>query len=354
MTFLTADETDIIQTAEKELSNFEKLLNGIWTGFYSKLPVIIAAIVVLIIGIFLSKLTVKLMSKAMDKSKLDLTINRFVRSAVKIVLYVLIITVVLTILGVPMTSIITVIGTAGVAIGLALQNSLSNLAGGFLILFSKPFRVGSYIQCSGVEGTVDSISILYTKLLTADNKAIFIPNGTAAGAVVTNYNEMPLRRVDLVFGISYDSDYDAAVRSIENALFPRIWLGFCRKYGCDIHFLLLFRCFFTKSRPAARCNCADLLLTKLHKYYNILVRCISKCLHGFYDRRHGEISPRTKEKCTRKGANKRKVRYEIFNEEIRRRSLRGGNGRFICRLLRKRKHKQRFRQFIIRFRLRCI
>lgn len=218
MTFLTADETDIIQTAEKELSNFEKLLNDIWTGFYSKLPVIIAAIVVLIIGIFLSKLTVKLMSKAMDKSKLDLTINRFVRSAVKIILYVLVITVVLTILGVPMTSIITVIGTAGVAIGLALQNSLSNLAGGFLILFSKPFRVGSYIQCSGVEGTVDSISILYTKLLTADNKAIFIPNGTAAGAVVTNYNEMPLRRVDLVFGISYDSDYDAAVRSIENAL----------------------------------------------------------------------------------------------------------------------------------------
>ena len=83
MTFLTADETDIIQTAEKELSKFEKLFNDIWTGFYSKLPVIIAAIVVLIIGIFLSKLTVKLMSKAMDKSKLDLTINRFVRSAVK-------------------------------------------------------------------------------------------------------------------------------------------------------------------------------------------------------------------------------------------------------------------------------
>lgn len=218
MTFLAADGTDIIQNAEKELSKFEKLLNDIWTGFYSKIPVIIAAIVVLAVGIFLSKLTVKLMSKAMDKSKLDLTINRFVRSAVKIVLYVLVITVVLTILGVPMTSIITVIGTAGVAIGLALQNSLSNLAGGFLILFSKPFRVGSYIRCGDAEGTVDSISILYTKLLTVDNKAVFIPNGTAAGAVVTNYNEMPLRRVDLVFGISYDSDYDAAVKAIENAL----------------------------------------------------------------------------------------------------------------------------------------
>lgn len=213
MTFMAA-ETDFVETAEKELGKFEELLDNIWSGFCGKLPVIIAAIVVLIIGIFLSRLTVRLMSKAMDKSRLDLTINRFVRSAVKIVLYVLVVTVVLTLLGVPMTSIITVIGTAGVAVGLALQDSLSNLAGGFLILFSKPFRVGNYIQCSGVEGTVESISILYTKLLTGDNKAVFIPNGTAAGAVVTNYNEMPERRVDLVFGISYEADYDEAKKAI--------------------------------------------------------------------------------------------------------------------------------------------
>lgn len=213
MTFAAA-ETDFVETAEKELGKFEELLDNIWSGFCGKLPVIIAAIVVLIIGIFLSRLTVRLMSKAMDKSRLDLTINRFVRSAVKIVLYVLVVTVVLTLLGVPMTSIITVIGTAGVAVGLALQDSLSNLAGGFLILFSKPFRVGNYIQCSGVEGTVESISILYTKLLTGDNKAVFIPNGTAAGAVVTNYNEMPERRVDLVFGISYEADYDEAKKAI--------------------------------------------------------------------------------------------------------------------------------------------
>lgn len=213
MTFAAA-ETDFVETAEKELGKFEELLDNIWSGFCGKLPVIIAAIVVLIIGVFLSRLTVRLMSKAMDKSRLDLTINRFVRSAVKIVLYVLVVTVVLTLLGVPMTSIITVIGTAGVAVGLALQDSLSNLAGGFLILFSKPFRVGNYIQCSGVEGTVESISILYTKLLTGDNKAVFIPNGTAAGAVVTNYNEMPERRVDLVFGISYEADFNEAKKAI--------------------------------------------------------------------------------------------------------------------------------------------
>lgn len=217
MTFAAA-ETDFVETAEKELGKFEELLDNIWSGFCGKLPVIIAAIIVLVVGVFISRLTVRLMSKAMDKSRLDLTINRFVHSAVKIVLYVLVITVVLTILGVPMTSIITVIGTAGVAVGLALQDSLSNLAGGFLILFSKPFRVGNYIQCSGVEGTVESISILYTKLLTGDNKAVFIPNGTAAGAVVTNYSEMPERRVDLVFGISYEADYDEAKRAIEETV----------------------------------------------------------------------------------------------------------------------------------------
>lgn len=199
-------------------NGLHKLLDDIWSGFIGKLPTIIFAIILLIIGILISKLVVKLMGKALDRSKLDLTINRFLRSVVKITLYVLLITVVLTLLGVPTTSIITVIGTAGVAIGLALQNSLSNLAGGFLILFSKPFKVGSYISVSGVEGTVSEINILYTKLMTYDNKAIYIPNGTAANAVLTNVNQADKRRVDNVFSVSYDADYSKAVEAIYTAL----------------------------------------------------------------------------------------------------------------------------------------
>lgn len=217
---LLAAETEVLPLSDpaESLSRFEQFLENIWSSFVSKVPTILVAVVILILGIVASRITVMLMGKAMDRSRLDLTVNRFVRSAVKIVLYVLVITVVLALLGVPTTSIITVIGTAGVAIGLALQSSLSNLAGGFLILFAKPFRVGNYIRCGADEGTVDSITILYTKLLTPDNKAIFIPNGTAANAVVLNYSALPTRRVDFEFGISYNEDHARAIRAIEAAI----------------------------------------------------------------------------------------------------------------------------------------
>ncbi len=202
----------------RETSALQKFFTEVWDGFVQKLPVIVVAIVILIVGILFSKLVVKLMGKALDRSKLDLTVNKFLRSVVKITLYVLLITIVLALLGVPMTSIITVIGTAGVAIGLALQNSLSNIAGGFLIMFSKPFKVGNYISVSGVEGFVNEINILYTKLRTYDNKAIYIPNGTAANAVLINVNQAEKRRVDNVFSISYDADYNKAVEAIYKAL----------------------------------------------------------------------------------------------------------------------------------------
>lgn len=212
---LLANEFDQVTESINGLNEF---IYDVWNGFLSKLPTIIFAIVLLIVGMLLSKLTVKLMSKALDKSRLDLTVNKFLKSIVKIALYVLLITVVLTVLGVPTTSIITVIGTAGVAIGLALQNSLSNLAGGFLILFSKPFVVGSYIKSNGEEGTVDSINILYTRLITVDNKVVYIPNGMAANAVCINYNELPLRRVDQLVSISYSEDYEKAISSVRTAL----------------------------------------------------------------------------------------------------------------------------------------
>jgi len=202
----------------ENISGLQKILNDLWQGFLDKLPVIIFALLIFIIGIIVSKITVKLMGKALDRSKLDLTVTKFLRSVVKIVLYTVLITVVLTILGVPTTSIIAVIGTAGVAVGLALQNSLSNLAGGFLILFSKPFKVGSYINVAGVEGFVSDINILYTKLTTYDNRAIYIPNGTAANSVLTNVTQADKRRVDNVFSISYDTDYKKAVTAINTAI----------------------------------------------------------------------------------------------------------------------------------------
>ena len=183
-----------------------------------KLPTIIIAIIILAIGMIVSKIILKIMGKAMDKSKLDVTISRFAQSAAKIIFNVFVIIIVLTFLGVPMDSIIAVVATAGVAVGLALQNSLSNLAGGFLILIEKPFKVGSYIKCSGEEGTVEAISILYTKLMTVDNKAIYIPNGVASSAVVVNCSDPETRRVDHLVSISYEEDLDKAIASINKAI----------------------------------------------------------------------------------------------------------------------------------------
>lgn len=207
-----------IETATESVDRVNVLITSFWGSFIGALPTIIIAIVVLIIGMIVSKITLSLMGKAMNKSKLDVTISKFAQSAVKIVLYVFVVIIALTILGVPMESIIAVVATAGVAVGLALQNSLSNLAGGFLILLEKPFKVGSYIKCGGEEGTVDAISILYTKLLTGDNKTVFIPNGTAANAVVVNFSAAETRRIDHVISISYTEDLDRAIASINKAI----------------------------------------------------------------------------------------------------------------------------------------
>ncbi len=207
-----------VEAAAESVNRIENMVSGVWNSFIGMLPTIIIAIVVLAVGMIISKVVLKLMGKAMDKSKLDLTISRFAQSAVKIVLYVLVVIIVLTILGVPMESIIAVVATAGVAVGLALQNSLSNLAGGFLILIEKPFKVGSYIKCGGEEGTVEAISILYTKIMTVDNKAVFIPNGTAANSVVLNFSDTGTRRVDHTIAISYSEDLDKAITSINKAI----------------------------------------------------------------------------------------------------------------------------------------
>lgn len=109
-----------------------------------------------------------------------------------------------------MDSIVAVIASAGVAVGLALKDSLSNLAGGFIILFSKPLKEGDTIEADGVTGKVEAITILYTRIVTADNKTVFIPNGVVASGKIINYTDKDTRRVDLNFGISYEDDIDAA------------------------------------------------------------------------------------------------------------------------------------------------
>ncbi len=167
---------------------------------------IVLALVVTIIGSIVIKGLVKLANKSVEKTKMDLTVKRFAVNLVKVLLHVVLIIGVIEILGVPMSSVVAILASCGLAVGLALQGALSNLAGGLMILIFKPFRVGDYIKSSGDEGVVKDISIFYTTLMTLDNRKVSVPNGDLMNASVTNYTAEPQRRIDLDFKITNDID----------------------------------------------------------------------------------------------------------------------------------------------------
>ena len=160
---------------------------------------IVGAILVLIIGFFLIKGIMKALRKLKSFEKLDQTTTRFILNFVKWLLYVLLIIAVIGMLGVPMAEVIAVLASAGVAVGLALQGALSNLAGGILLMILRPFKVGDFVEAGGAAGFVQSINLFYTVVLTIDNKRVTVPNGNLMNANVTNYTAEDKRRVDLVF-----------------------------------------------------------------------------------------------------------------------------------------------------------
>lgn len=209
---------DLVEHPEETMSSFGKFFEDLGNSILKAVPTILFAVLILVIGIFFTKLCLWLLSKGLNKSKLDLTVTKFATQVTKIVLYVMLVTIILSILGIPATSIITVIGTAGVAIGLALQDSLSNVAGGFILMVTKPFKIGDYIIVGGVEGTVAQISVLHTRLDSASNQAIFIPNGQAVNATIVNNNGNNIRRVDMTFSISYEADFAKAQKVIMDVL----------------------------------------------------------------------------------------------------------------------------------------
>lgn len=167
---------------------------------------ILMALLVYLVGSKLIKWLVKLYDKIVEKSKLDLSVASFLRNFIKIALKVLLVIIIADMVGVEMTSITAMIASAGLAVGLALQGSLSNFAGGVLLLILKPFSVGDYIVACGDEGTVTGMDIFYTRLRTGDNKMIVIPNGTLSNSNVVNVTKEPKRRLDLSVGIDYSED----------------------------------------------------------------------------------------------------------------------------------------------------
>ena len=181
---------------------------------------IVLAILFFLIGVQLIKLIRKLIRKAMKRANAEVGAMQFVDSFVKTSLYVVLVLLLASSFGVDAASIVAILGSAGVAIGLAVQGSLSNLAGGVLILMLKPFKVGDYIieNSTKMEGTVKEIQIFYTKLVTFDNKVIVLPNGSLANNSLTNVTAGECRRLDIPVGISYQSDIKKAKQVLEEML----------------------------------------------------------------------------------------------------------------------------------------
>ena len=169
---------------------------------------LIIAIVILLVGVKLINSLVKFVRKSMTRGHVEPGIISFLSSLMKYALYFVLAMIVLAQFGVTTGSVVAVLGSAGLTVGLALQGSLSNFAGGVLILLLKPFVIGDYIIDHGgnQEGTVYEISIFYTKLLTVDNRMVMIPNGTLSNSSITNVSKMEKRRVDLTVGVAYESD----------------------------------------------------------------------------------------------------------------------------------------------------
>lgn len=181
-------------------------------------PKFIAAILVLIVGWIAIGFINRGVRRFFNRVNLDEALETFIMSLTGITLKIILLVIVATMFGVQTTSLVALLGAAGLAVGLALQGSLSNFAGGVLILVFKPFKIGDYIEAQGEGGTVKTIQIFNTVLNTPDNKVIVLPNGNLANDVIVNYTDQKHRRLDLVFGIGYNDDIKLAKKTLEEVV----------------------------------------------------------------------------------------------------------------------------------------
>ena len=181
-------------------------LSKIWSSVMAYLPTLIVAIVIVIIGFKIAKVVTRVVEKLLTKKKVDPTVSKFVANMVSWALKAFVVVSAITKLGVPTTSFVAIIGAAGLAVGLALQGSLANFAGGVLIMVFKPFKVGDLIEAQGEFGEVVEIQIFCTIISNPENKKVIIPNAALSNGNIRNYSALGKLRVDLVIGVHYDSD----------------------------------------------------------------------------------------------------------------------------------------------------
>ncbi len=217
VTIESTESVDVITEAQAGIEQVAKNPGIIRTYFESLIPdlfnfalQVIIAIIVYAVGAKLIKMTVKIVRKTLERRNTDIGVIQFLSAVIRYSMYFVLFMVILNLFGIATTSAVAVLGSCGVAVGLALQGSLANFAGGVLILLLKPFVVGDYIIEGANEGTVYEISIFYTKLKTVDNKVIVIPNGNLSNSSLINVSHMDNRRVDVAVGIAYEADIRTA------------------------------------------------------------------------------------------------------------------------------------------------
>jgi small conductance mechanosensitive channel len=171
---------------------------------------IVAALLIFIIGRWIAARIANLVVVATERARVEATLTRFLRSLIYMGLLVLVAMAAIGSLGVPMTSFLALVGAAGLAIGLALRDSLSNFASGVMLVFFRPFKVGDYVEAAGVAGTIDSISIFSTEFKTLDNRVVIVPNGMIYAGTITNYSALPSRRIDLVIAVAFGDNLTRA------------------------------------------------------------------------------------------------------------------------------------------------
>lgn len=176
---------------------------------------IVVALVIFYVGRFAISIVVRGLRKLMQKREVDKTLETFVCNLVRVALLVVVVITAISALGIETTSFIAIFGAAGLAVGLALQGSLSNFAAGVLIVLFRPYRVGNFVEAAGVSGTIEQVQILTTILVTPDNKQIIVPNSQIMNSIITNYSAKDTRRVDMVVGVSYSDDLDKVRKTLE-------------------------------------------------------------------------------------------------------------------------------------------
>ena len=184
----------------------------------SMLPKLVGGLVIFIIGWWLAGVIAHIMIRGMERAKVDQGVREFLYACIKIIIKIIVVITALSTMGMNVTTLVAALGTAGVAIGLALKDSLSNFASGVLILFNHTFKVGDFIEIDGQTGTVRRIELMFTTLATADNKRLIVPNSVITSDMIINYTAKNTRRLDLSIGVAYGSDILAVKKAITAAL----------------------------------------------------------------------------------------------------------------------------------------